>query len=103
MNAADKEEALERLGISEDIFDELYVDFVALAKEKIIDIERVSSQANWSLAGKLAHSIKGIAGNLGVKEIYEAAKLVENDVIEGKTPETIGKDIGPLKLLIAEL
>jgi two-component system, sensor histidine kinase and response regulator len=97
------DEAIKRLGITQEIYDELYGDFVVFAKGKAGSIGRVAGSGDFPQAGKLAHSIKGIAGNLGVDAVSEAAKQVEHGVIEGKSPEELAGYIKNLMQRIAEL
>jgi two-component system sensor histidine kinase/response regulator len=103
MASAGREEALARLGITQDIYDELYDDFVVLAKDKSGLIGAACASGDWTQVGKLAHSVKGIAGNLGVDEVFTAARQVELDVKEGKTAETIQKGVAVLAQCVAAL
>jgi HPt (histidine-containing phosphotransfer) domain-containing protein len=94
--------ALKRLGISEEIYDELCVDFSIMAREKVVLLERAVTAADMSQATKLAHSIKGSAANLGIDNVFDIARVIEAETGKGILTEKIKDDIKRLKQCIGE-
>ncbi len=41
------------------------------------DIQAEVDKGDWETATRVAHTLKGVAGNLGITGVFEAAKLVE--------------------------
>jgi HPt (histidine-containing phosphotransfer) domain-containing protein len=83
--------ALRRLGGNQPLLDRLLVDF---QKEQAGIMETLTAALgarDLALAERLAHTLKGVAGNLGARRLQEAAGLVEKTLREGGTP-----DLGPL-------
>jgi HPt (histidine-containing phosphotransfer) domain-containing protein len=69
---------------------------------------RTALEANdWTTAERLAHTLKGVAGNIGSTRLPELAKIVETAIREHQPLSTIDarlKELGlPLASLIAEL
>jgi two-component system sensor histidine kinase/response regulator len=100
---ADRHGAVKRLGISNEVYEELLSAFVVQAKEKSALLAAVVDALDWEKAQKIAHSIKGIAGNLGVIAVQEAAGEVEGSVLTGAAPERIRDAIDRLIHCIAGL
>jgi two-component system sensor histidine kinase/response regulator len=92
--------ALKRLGISEEIYNELIVDFSVMAREKAALLERASGAADMAEAAKLAHSIKGSAANLGIDDVFEIVRSIETEAHRGTLTENIKEDIKRLKQCI---
>lgn len=103
MTGPGKEEASKRLGITSEVYDDLYADFLALARENAVLIGEASAQCDWTRAGKIAHSIKGMAGNLGVAGVFESARDAERAAIEGRDSAVIAERIQDLTRQISQL
>ena len=78
MTKPDVARALQRLGISEEIYNELFVDFLVMAREKASELEKAVAVANLGEATKLAHTIKGSAANLGIDTVADVARVIES-------------------------
>ncbi len=87
---------LQRLGISKEIYYELLSDFVGLAQEKYLQLEKAAEQNLLEEIKKIAHSIKGSAANLGVELIAETAKKIETDAATGECSERVKENISVL-------
>lgn len=81
MTPDEKKTAIRRLGISADVFEDLYADFVTLAQECALLMKAAGDSCDWHRMGRLAHSVKGMAANLGVTSVFEAANAVESEVM----------------------
>jgi two-component system, sensor histidine kinase and response regulator len=100
---ADRHGAVKRLGISNEVYEELLSAFVAQAREKSALLAAVADAQDWGKARKIAHFVKGIAGNLGVLTVQEAAGEVEGSVLAGAAPGRIRDAIDKLIGCIAGL
>jgi two-component system, sensor histidine kinase and response regulator len=76
-------DALTRLGGNRALLDKVYFDFCRLYVDAAGEIGRLVSSGARGEAAALAHAIKGVAGNIGAKRIYEAAKTLETDLLAG--------------------
>jgi two-component system sensor histidine kinase/response regulator len=71
------EKALQRLGISEEIYNELFADFLVMAREKAGLLEKAVTAGRLAEATTLAHTIKGSAANLGIDDVADIARVIE--------------------------
>jgi two-component system, sensor histidine kinase and response regulator len=92
--------ALQRLGISEEIYNELIVDFLVMAREKASELEKAVAAANLEEAAKLAHSIKGSAANLGIDAVADIARVIESESAKGILTQEITDGMKALALCI---
>jgi len=83
------EKALIRLGISEEVYAELFVDFQVMVREKAGLLKEAIAAADLAQATKLAHTIKGSAANLGIDEIAELARVIECSSAKGVMTDDI--------------
>jgi putative nucleotidyltransferase with HDIG domain len=97
----DTAKALERLGISEEIYNELFVEFLAMAREKAGLLEKAVAAGDMTETKKLSHSIKGSAANLGVDDIAEIARTMENASAKGVLTNEITEGLGNLARSLA--
>ena len=87
------EKALERLGISEEIYNELFVDFLTMVREKTDLLRKAIEAGNLAEATKLAHTIKGSAANLGVDDIADVARIIESESGKGVLTDEITRGL----------
>ena len=50
------------------------------------EVRRLFDDGQYEAARRLAHSIKGVAGNLGAKAFQRAAQILENELKDNKLP-----------------
>ena len=62
---------------------EFHRDFANVTEEIQAAIQR-NQQDDWATAQRLAHSVKGVAGNLSAKALYDAALTLEKTIQEEK-------------------
>jgi HPt (histidine-containing phosphotransfer) domain-containing protein len=75
----EKTTAIRRLGISSEVYDDLYAEFVSIARHSAFLIQTAKDASDWYRVGKIAHSVKGMAANLGITVVFEAARAVETE------------------------
>ena len=71
------EAALAHLGGSKALFDTLIIGFYNQYRHVDKDIKKLLETGNQEDARLLAHSIKGLSGNLGATELVEKSKALE--------------------------
>ena len=79
----------ENLGLEEEEFQELIRLFVETSMSDLEALHSALEENNATKVRMAAHSIKGAANNLGLVELYESAKEIEekakDDQLEGLT------------------
>lgn len=68
--AISKEKAMARLGNRQDLYDKYYKRFIAGYADASCRIRQLLASGSYEEAYRLAHSIKGLAGTLGLAEVY---------------------------------
>ena len=68
----------ERLGLEVDEYKELIGLFIETGRNDLKGIEDALKNNDATMVIERSHSLKGAAGNLGLTEIYEKAKGIEN-------------------------
>lgn len=79
-----KQKALQELGIPEEFYDELMGDFITQTEGVLNKLDMLKETDNFEEIAKLAHFIKGSAGNLRIDELYSIAKEIEFTAKEKK-------------------
>jgi CheY-like chemotaxis protein/HPt (histidine-containing phosphotransfer) domain-containing protein len=71
------EEGLKRMGGDYDFYIEMLQDFVNEFQEAILEIKEVIADNDINKADRLAHTLKGAAGNLSITEVQQEALKLE--------------------------
>jgi len=75
------------LGLEEDEFLEFVELFVEVGTSDLDKLQTAIAEGSAESAANAAHSLKGAAGNLGLIELYEIAKEIEekarNEILDG--------------------
>ena len=87
----------ENIGIDEDTYLIILDKFYERTIEDMDVIETAMDECKSDQAARGAHSIKGSSGNLGLDDIYELAKEMEE-----KARSNLLEEIPPLMLLLRE-
>ena len=74
----DVKAALARVAENLPLYKKMLVQFAKNYQDKIVDLESLINSKKKEEAILLSHSIKGVSGNLGMKNLYEAAKDLED-------------------------
>ena len=83
----DKSKALNVFHITEQEYDEMLVEFVAQARAQSSAIGTAIEQGALDKAAVVAHSLKGVSGNLRLDACFNIAKNIEFALKENKTGE----------------
>ncbi len=79
----DMVDALTRLGGNRALLERVYADFCRLYVNAAEEIGRLAASGARNDAAAMAHAVKGVAGNIGAKRIYAAARDIEADFLRG--------------------
>ena len=71
------QEGLKRVGGNKKLYCKLLVKFHSDYQDAAREIEKALDDGNLELAQRLAHTIKGVAGNIGARETQDAAAEIE--------------------------
>jgi PAS domain S-box-containing protein len=71
----DLEEGLRRVGYNEELYKSLLTQFIANKSEFMEKIESAIQEKEMEIAAKLLHSLKGVTGNIGAKDL--TAKIIQ--------------------------
>jgi len=83
MKRAEKQKILDELGgIDEADYDALVKDLIAEAEKQIPEFEDAIRRDDFVGISKIAHAIKGAAGNLRIYKIQELAGSIEAEAKE---------------------
>jgi HPt (histidine-containing phosphotransfer) domain-containing protein len=89
----DKTAALEALQITEEIYDELLVEFLADADEELAALDAALRTTDFPKASSVAHSLKGMAGNLRLDTCYNIALAIESAAKAGDSASVEGDSV----------
>ena len=105
-NIFDKSALLERLGNDEEIYTEVIQLFLEDMPLEIEVLQQAFANNDTSLVQRQAHTIKGVAANVGAKVLQETAFRIENTVKENERIQNdrmlskIKEDFGKVKVLL---
>ncbi len=98
MDKAQKQKILDELGgIPEEIYDKLVVKLFEQIMDTLPKIKEALGLQDHEAVKRLAHSIKGSAGNLRISYIHLKAKELEFSAIEKKDFGLIAQQLDQLK------
>jgi two-component system sensor histidine kinase/response regulator len=75
---------LERVGGNKRLYAKLLSKFRAGHENAVSEIKAALQSGDRETAGRLAHTVKGVSGNLGAESLYRAAAVLEKAIKEGK-------------------
>ncbi|MFP4040703.1 MAG: Hpt domain-containing protein [Desulfosudaceae bacterium] len=81
----------ETYGVDADEASEIIEVFIKTSRSDLARIEAAVTSGDAEAAANASHSIKGAAGNLGLTEIYEAARNIEQDFRQNRLTEASQK------------
>ncbi len=97
-----KKRALDDFQITEEMYDEMLVEFVQQTKETIVAIEQTMQRGAVQEAERCAHSLKGVAGNLRLDDCYTIAAALDG-ALKKDPPEPIDGYLVALKKALDEI
>ncbi len=84
----DVEGGLSRVGGNKSLFEKLITKFKDAGIKHYTDIQAEVDKGDWETATRVAHTLKGVAGNLGITGVFETAKAVEAECKEESLQNT---------------
>jgi HPt (histidine-containing phosphotransfer) domain-containing protein len=75
---------LERVGGNKRLYAKLLCKFGESQQKAVAEIRAALHSGDRETAGRLAHTVKGVSGNLGAETLYRAAADLEKAIKEGK-------------------
>jgi len=84
----DFKELAENVGVEEEEYLELIELFIETGMSDLDTLYSAIEEGNGEEAANAAHSLKGAASNLGLMELYEAAKKIEEGILNNRLEET---------------
>ena len=94
----EKHKILEELGgLDEATYDELVRECLVQTLSEIQQLKKALGKNDLEAVAKIAHGIRGSAGNLRLAQVQEAAKGVESSAKENKVPEAIAASLSRLE------
>ena len=101
----DAKDGLSRVGGNHTLFLKLLRQFVEQQGSAVGQIEEALGSGTTKLAERVAHTLKGVAGNLGARAVQSAAASVEKLIRDAAPPEDItsglrrlGAELDPLMM-----
>jgi len=73
-------EGLERIGGDMNFFRQLLKDFHNDYKDRIYDIREAVKNYDYETAGRIAHTLKGVGGNISANALFESASKLEKAI-----------------------
>jgi signal transduction histidine kinase/HPt (histidine-containing phosphotransfer) domain-containing protein len=98
----DTHDALGRLAGNRLLYLKLLRQFLALESTPAL-VEESLAAGDWAVAGRLAHTLKGVAGNLGAGAVQQAAAAVERAVEERSAIAVLQPLVADLHTTLSEL
>ena len=90
------ESGLARVGGNQALYRKLLIQFRDSQKTAVADIQAALGKEDVETAARLAHTVKGVAGNLGAEALYHVAAALEEAIKEGQK-ETLEHGIEELE------
>jgi signal transduction histidine kinase/HPt (histidine-containing phosphotransfer) domain-containing protein len=98
----DTNDALGRLGGNRPLYLKLLRQFLDLESTPAL-VDKSLAAGDWQDAGRLAHTLKGVAGNLGAGAVQQAAGAVERAVAERAAMTAVQPLLADLHATLSEL
>lgn len=96
----DTEDGLLRVGGNRQLYQKILLKFANSQKGIINTIDELLKEQDYETAKRHAHTLKGVAGNIGAHGLYELARILEVAINNQRPPEEI---ISGLKEVESEL
>ena len=81
-------ELAENIGLEEEEYLELVELFVEIGMSDIDKLQSAIDEGNVEEVASTSHSLKGASGNLGFVELFEVAKKINDEALEGRLDGT---------------
>ncbi len=84
----DAASGIKRAAGSRSLYENLLQQFLFHHFDDLVKVEQALEEDDTALAARLAHTLKGVAGNIGAETLYQASSTLE-DAIEKADPEPL--------------
>jgi len=98
-----RKEAVEALGITDDIYNELIQDLLKDAHGTLKELQEAFDKDDFTALLIAAHSLKGYVANLRIEEMENIAGTIERICRESKDKKVIERNIAVLRKSFEEL
>jgi two-component system sensor histidine kinase/response regulator len=88
IDGLDTKDGMARVGGNKTLYMKLLRQFISQQASASTQIAGALETNDWSLAERLAHTVKGVAGNLGARELQQVAASLEKS-IAAKSPTNV--------------
>jgi CheY-like chemotaxis protein len=75
-----------QVGGNADFYLKLLRDFVKKHGDSVTELKALLSESRWEEAHREAHTLKGVAGNIGAKKLQQCSKALEASLLEQRMP-----------------
>lgn len=104
MSPEEKKRILSELGgLPEEVYNSLVLELITQTDQKVSEIKQALQDNDFDVIAKLAHSVKGAAGNLRIFAVHEAARDVEMEAKESRRGLLIEEKLAAIISCLAEL
>ena len=86
MEGLDTKDGLSRVGGNHNLYLKLLRQFVEQQGPASTEIKQAIAAKNYNLAERIAHTVKGVAGSLGAREVQKASAILEKTIHENSDP-----------------
>ncbi len=88
IKALNADEGITRVGGNVELYRDILFDFSELFKDSAAELKSLADQGKTIEASRLAHSVKGTAGNIGADELFKCAGALESALQNNNTQES---------------
>lgn len=99
----DRKKVSTELGISEDVYGEIFVDFISRGEVQVGKMKEAIESNDLDVIAGIAHMMKGTSGNLRINIIQELAASIELSAKEKNGVDAIVGNLAKLEDALAEL
>jgi PAS domain S-box-containing protein len=99
----DTKEGLTRVGGNKQLYQKLLLMFVENQKDVTSSIHELLEKQDYKTAELKAHTLRGVAGNLGAKDLYEFATLLETNIRDRKQVEEINPNLNDTERELSQI
>ncbi len=86
IDGIDLADGLKRVAGNRRLYRSLLEQFASKQAEAGVEIKAALQRGDRALAGRIAHTVKGVAGNLGIRPVQSVAEKIERAIRDQNTP-----------------
>ncbi|MCP3944854.1 MAG: response regulator [Desulfobacteraceae bacterium] len=93
---------IRRMAGDRSLYEDLLQQFLYHHSDDIMKIRQALTEGDTRLASRLAHTLKGVAGNVGAKILHQVSSTLE-DAINGADPQSLAAALLPVENALRQL